>query len=131
VAQQIDVPAFFATKSKAAPYGNTREPPEIARQVADKLIPRLLAELARELDHQDSVHAQKLDFPELPRQGIDEQRGSRRSHDGAGMAIESQRQRQAVVLPGIRDDLFDDLLVAQMDTIENSDRDANFASSAL
>jgi len=47
------------------------------------------------------------------------------------MPVKSQHQRDGVVLPGVGDSLPDDLLMAKVDAVKNTDGQADFAPGWL
>ena len=88
----------------------------------------LAAEGAREFDEQQCIRPHRLDGADLLIQRIDQRGHVFRRHNGVGVTVKRDHQREAVVLPGIRKRLPDDLLMAQVNSIEDADCEADFAS---
>ncbi|MEQ2010028.1 MAG: hypothetical protein ABMA26_24865 [Limisphaerales bacterium] len=100
---------------------------EIAGEAADELLARLLAERAVEADEQRVRDAERFDGAEFLRQRVEHRRHAVRRDDGVRMAVEGYDDRHALVLAGVGKCLPDDLLVAEMHAVEDTDGHADLA----
>src|SRR5215475_12161316 len=75
--------------------------------------------------------SQRFDGSQLLRQRIDQRRHSSRRHNAIGMAIESDNERNSLVLARIGYRLTNNLLMPQMHAVEKSYRQANLALACV
>ena len=99
---------------------------EIARQVADEGFGGHFAGFFIKGDQVNRIHAQRGDDAEFLFQRIDQSRRALGGDNGAGMTIESDDDREGLVLRGIGNGLADDLLMAQMNAVKNPNAYADF-----
>jgi hypothetical protein len=90
-----------------------------------------LAKLAGEFEQEYGIHSQRLDFAEFLAEGIKEQRRFGGRDDLRWVAVESDRERNALMLPGIVNRLADHLPMPEMNAVEHPDRHADFAPPGL
>ena len=123
--EQRDIAAAFVAKGKIAADANTVETAKIPDETADKLFAGQPAERFVEADQQRGLRTQRGDGAQFLRQSVNRWRHASGRDDCVGVVVEREHDRRSLVLGGIGERLADDLLVAQMHSIEHSDGDAH------
>jgi hypothetical protein len=126
-AEQSHIAGTAVAKGKVAAYGDAEDLAKIAGQSADEHLTGLLAERVVEMKEEDDLHPEGADGTQLLVEGTNQGWRSFRCDDGAGVAIKSDGDSHGIVPLSIGDSLEDDALMAQMNAIEHTDGQTNFA----
>lgn len=100
---------------------------EIEGEAADELLAGLLTERAVEADEEGVRDAERFDGAEFLRQRVEHRRHAAGRDDSVRVAVEGDDNGNALVLAGVGERLPDDLLVAEVDAVEDTDGHADFA----
>ena len=126
--QQRHIAAAFVAEREIAAHAEALNLAQVARQSADECLAGLFAERLVEMNQQQRVRAERFDGAQFLRQRINQRRHAVGRDDGVGMAIEGDDERERLVLARVGDGLPDDLLMAEMHAVEETDGQADFAA---
>jgi hypothetical protein len=127
LAQQLHVTATFVPEGEIRADANAPERAGSERKGANEFFPASLTELLVEVNEQGDLHAERLEDSKLLSQRIDERWRTVRRDDGVGVAVKGDDQSDCFVLPSDGSGLTNDLLMAQVNAIEETDRQAHSA----
>src|SRR6185437_10093693 len=127
--QQLDITRAFMAEGEFFADADAMDLSEVMRELADKRSGGLLAEFTSEFEQKKRVDPELLEVRELLRQRIDQARSPGGSQNGAGMFVEGDGEGNSVMTQGIRDGLFDDLLMPKMNAIEHPNGRTDLASA--
>src|SRR6185295_3609561 len=122
--EQGDITAAFVAEHKICADADTLDAAQVAHQAANKHFTRLLAEGLVEMNQEQCLSSQRCNDAHFLRQGINQGWYTVRSDDRVRVPVEGQHQRKRVMLARIGNRLADDLLMAQMHSIEEADGEA-------
>ena len=91
----------------------------------------MLAKHFIEMQEQECIYAEPFDGAKFLPNGIDQLWDVLWGDDCIGMAVEGDHEADGLVLTRIGNRLTNDLLVAQMNSIEKTDGQADFAAGGL
>jgi len=123
--QQGHVAAPLAAENEVCAHTQALDPAERGGQRPDEKLAGLAAERLIEVDQEQRISARGFEGAKFLGQRVDQRRDAFRRDHGAGMAVESYDQGQGVVLASVRNRLFDDLLMAEVDAVEKTDSEAD------
>jgi hypothetical protein len=127
--QQLHIAAAPVAENKIRADADAVNLPQVARQFADENFAGLFTERRVKMNFQQRVRAQRLNGPDFLGTRKNLRRHAVRRDHGIGMTVKSDHQGGGVVLPRIGDHLPDDLLVAEMHAVENTDGQAGLAAA--